>query len=492
MRAAPEPTTAGAGPGYVREVRRPGWVTGVVLLAACSSSGGTALPRPTPTATSAPTATPTPTSTGSATPSPAPSPRATATPPAACTTYRVPDPRRPVLTADVTVDGRTVTGTERVVFTPDRPVTELVFRLWASAPRPTKAGGSTDLSKVVVDGGARAFTRPAPTLVRIPWRGAQGRAVTIDLGFRVILPVGADDRFGSRGTTSWFASALPLLAWERGHGWATEPATSAFAEASTSEQLRLARLAVHHRTGLTVLSTGAVASEDATTTVTSAPAVRDVSVAVGAFRLARVAGPVPVVVGVAPQVGDDPAAVAREVVRAMRSHVQRFGPFPYARLAVAVLPDIRGGIEYPGAVLLGTGQDKDATVSHEVAHEWFYGLVGDDQARDPWLDEAFATYAEAIDRGTGTRYRSARIPADGVGRAGRPMTYWEGRPSYFRSVYVQGAAALLRSRALSPAAFDAQVRCYVARNASRIATPADVAASIPLAVPALRRAGALP
>ena len=33
---------------------------------------------------------------------------------------------------------------------------------------------------------------------------------------------------------------------------------------------------------------------------------------------------------------------------------------------------------------------------HEVAHEWFYGMVGDDQFRDPWLDEAFATYAEAL------------------------------------------------------------------------------------------------
>jgi hypothetical protein len=156
-----------------------------------------------------------------------------------------------------------------------------------------------------------------------------------------------------------------------------------------------------------------------------------------------------------------------------------------------VLPDVRGGIEYPGAILLGTRQDRDATASHEVAHEWFYGLVGDDQARDPWLDEAFATYAEALDRGTGPTYLAAKVPPDGVGRTGRPMTYWEGRPSYFRSVYLQGAAALLRARAASPAAFDAQVRCYVARNAHRIATPADLAAAIPLAASRLKRAGAL-
>ena len=35
-----------------------------------------------------------------------------------------------------------------------------------------------------------------------------------------------NDRFGHRGTTAWFGSGLPLLAWERGRGWAVEPATS--------------------------------------------------------------------------------------------------------------------------------------------------------------------------------------------------------------------------------------------------------------------------
>jgi aminopeptidase N len=33
---------------------------------------------------------------------------------------------------------------------------------------------------------------------------------------------------------------------------------------------------------------------------------------------------------------------------------------------------------------------------HEVAHQWFYGLIGDDQIVEPWLDEAAATYAEAL------------------------------------------------------------------------------------------------
>jgi len=44
-----------------------------------------------------------------------------------------------VLTAEVTVSGRNVTGTERLVFTPDLPVREVVLRLWAAAPVPEPA-----------------------------------------------------------------------------------------------------------------------------------------------------------------------------------------------------------------------------------------------------------------------------------------------------------------------------------------------------------------
>jgi hypothetical protein len=34
--------------------------------------------------------------------------------------------------------------------------------------------------------------------------------------------------------------------------------------------------------------------------------------------------------------------------------------------------------------------------SHEVAHQWFFSQVGNDQAKEPWLDEALATYSEVL------------------------------------------------------------------------------------------------
>ena len=470
----------------------------VVLLAAACSSHSTTTSAPTPSVvptTAAPSASPSatkPVVTPFTSPSTSPTAHPGPTTLPSCTSYAAPDPKRPVLTAEVTVDGRSVTGTERFVFTPDLPVSRVVLRLWAAAPVPARYGAKQDVTSVQIDGAPEVSRRTAPTVVTVAHSAAAGEPMTIDVGFTLTLPVGADERWGNRGTTSWFASGMPLLPWETGHGWDVEPPTTQFAEASTSPEMQLAKLTVHHAAGLAVLATGRTVGQSATTLVTSAPAVRDVAVAVGPFRLARSTGSTHVTVGITPGLPDSAATIAQETQAHLRRHVARYGPFPYEQVAIVVLPDITGGIEYPGVVFMSTRQDKDATLSHELGHEWFYGLVGDDQARDPWLDEAFATMAEALDRGTASTYTPASaVPASVRGRTGQPMTYWEGRRYYFRGVYVQGAGALLRARAGNPRLFDAQLRCYVAHNAHRIATPDDVAKDLTVAVPELKRVGAI-
>jgi aminopeptidase N len=35
-------------------------------------------------------------------------------------------------------------------------------------------------------------------------------------------------------------------------------------------------------------------------------------------------------------------------------------------------------------------------VAHEVAHQWFYGVAGNDQQGEPWLDEALAQYSTLL------------------------------------------------------------------------------------------------
>jgi len=35
-------------------------------------------------------------------------------------------------------------------------------------------------------------------------------------------------------------------------------------------------------------------------------------------------------------------------------------------------------------------------VAHEIAHQWWYGSVGNDQTTEPWLDESLAFYSEFL------------------------------------------------------------------------------------------------
>jgi hypothetical protein len=94
-------------------------------------------------------------------------------------------------------------------------------------------------------------------------------------------------------------------------------------------------------------------------------------------------------------------------VGALRSYNERFGTYPYTEFDVVGTPMQALGIEYPGVVGIALAlYDPDAevqglssqvllesVVAHEVAHQWFYNVVGNDQVDEPWLDEAVVQYA---------------------------------------------------------------------------------------------------
>jgi aminopeptidase N len=214
-----------------------------------------------------------------------------------------------------------------------------------------------------------------------------------------------------------------------------------------------------------------------------ADAVRDVAVSIGHFRIVHgtAEGGVAVTVGVEEQVADDAQGYLDKVVASIDDFHDRFGPYPWPALSVALTPGLGGGIEYPMHILQGPGTI-GRTTPHEVGHMWFYGLVGNDQGRDPWLDEGLATWAEARFLGNLGTFTGRAIPRGARNETGRPMTYWEGRQdSYYEGVYVQGAQALA---ALGDAdGVDCALRHYVAANAFRVARPADLLRSLEVVFP---------
>jgi hypothetical protein len=440
-----------------------------------------------------------------------PPPPATPSGPGACPAERAaPDPDRPVvhLAFSLNADGRTVTGSERVVFTPELPTAELVFQLVPNGPDAAEAGNRLTIDRVRGEDVTRGHYEPAAAaapggryVLPLTRRLAAGQSTEVRLDFTLELGKGTFDRFGATDGVSWWASGAPLLAWEPGVGWARDPFVRLRGETATSPAADT-RVSVEVPAAMTVLMTGDQAEPTAArggrrTWTSTEPAARDVSVAVGDFTTAETTvDGVRVTTGVLPTGGvDDGDARAGALAGATAASITalsgRFGPFPYRTLTVPQLPVTGGGIEYPSSILLA-GPPAGVLV-HEVAHMWFYGMVGDSQFRDPWLDEAFASYAESVDAPVDpARVAAALARPEDVGGS---MAQFPDDRSYVSAVYGRGQAMLLTARDEAGAvAFDAAVRCFLDARAWSIATPADVAtalAGLPAARDVLVAAGAL-
>jgi hypothetical protein len=105
------------------------------------------------------------------------------------------------------------------------------------------------------------------------------------------------------------------------------------------------------------------------------------------------------------------AELALQVAReALALFDERVGPYPYDEFDLIGTPMRALGVEYPGMTAISLAMyDLESTVAevpapimlegtvvHEVAHQWFYNVVGNDQVDEPWLDEALAQYLTGL------------------------------------------------------------------------------------------------
>lgn len=77
------------------------------------------------------------------------------------------------------------------------------------------------------------------------------------------------------------------------------------------------------------------------------------------------------------------------------------GDYPYKSYSI-VITNFPSGMEYPGLVLISDNYfhnsiDRLRTVIvHETVHQWFYGIIGDDEIDEGWIDEGLTTYFTAF------------------------------------------------------------------------------------------------
>ena len=108
-----------------------------------------------------------------------------------------------------------------------------------------------------------------------------------------------------------------------------------------------------------------------------------------------------------PEFAQGSATALDYAINAIESYSARFAAYPFTELDIVATPTLALGIEYPGIIanrvaIYGPGNSGsgisnqillESTTAHEVGHQWFYSLVGNDQLDEPWLDEALTQYA---------------------------------------------------------------------------------------------------
>jgi hypothetical protein len=182
-------------------------------------------------------------------------------------------------------------------------------------------------------------------------------------------------------------------------------------------------------------------------------------------------------------------AALQASVEALQVFAQRYGPYPHKTLAV-VMGDFNDGMEFSAFFFLsrdfynlydGTRRSYLVFVAaHETSHQWWFEQVANDQAMQPWLDEALACYSEhvfyeGVDPSLVSWWWTYRVDYyQPQGWVDIPVYAGNGFRPYTNAVYFRGAHFLddLRGR-IGDDAFFGFLQDYLRQENGKIATAAD-------------------
>ncbi len=146
--------------------------------------------------------------------------------------------------------------------------------------------------------------------------------------------------------------------------------------------------------------------------------------------------------------------IARQVLNFCENYI---GPYPYPEVRIVEVDFLFGGMEYPNLVYIAkklyeNPEDEffEFAVAHELIHQWWYNVVGNDQIEEPWLDEAltnYTTYLYFADTYGLEKAREIKARFLGKGRAEphmlvKPLHQYRDMKEYSELVYQKGALVL--------------------------------------------------
>ncbi len=317
-------------------------------------------------------------------------------------------------------DGLSLLGQEQILYTNREPVPlpEIYFRLYPNLPG---YDGEMSVQQVLVAGQAVAFSlEAADTAVRVPLTRPllPQHSLSLTLQYQAVIPTEVDDGYNifsyTDGTVA-LANFYPVIPVYDTDGWSLD-VPPVYGDA-TFLDVSLYQVSLTVPLSMVVVASGSLVGQasclstndrqDACPTKTlnfSTGPMRDFYLAMRAdYQISsEMVDGVMVNSYYPPNMAKGGKLALRYAADGLRLFQQKFGDYPYAEFDVVATPTEAGGVEYPGVVVIAQdlyrseGGFFEHAVAHEVAHQWWYGLVGNNQVHDPWLDEALTNYSALL------------------------------------------------------------------------------------------------
>ncbi|MBA4493177.1 M1 family metallopeptidase [Paenactinomyces guangxiensis] len=325
---------------------------------------------------------------------------------------------RPIYKIEATYDHHKdeVTGHMSVSLpkTRSEPQTEVYFHLYPNAFHKWKYGkeskpsrpGYIQVSHVKVNGTpVKAKIRDTIMKVRLPEPLPIGKSAKIEMDYRLRLPYGGT-RLNVYKNTAFLAQWYPILAVKDQEGWHLEPYTTTGDPFYT--QMSDFEVTFRVPQGYRIISTGYDRAKDYRSPVTiKQENVRDfVAVLTRDYKVLKgKAGDTEVNLWYLKGMEGVSQILRDAAVSGMNFYSEKFGKYPYKEVDVVLGETGYGiaGMEYPGLVTsiprVPTRKGHSPAINvvvHELAHQWWYGVVGNNQVKEPWLDEGLTTFSEFL------------------------------------------------------------------------------------------------
>jgi len=185
-------------------------------------------------------------------------------------------------------------------------------------------------------------------------------------------------------------------------------------------------------------------------------------------------------------------------VDAIKTFSELFGEYPYKTYSIVQNDFVHGGMEYPNLVMINGEIEYDVdyknVIVHETAHQWWYGVVGNNEMNNPWLDEALTEFSTILFYDYNKNYKLSHkeminknkenfslfitVYQDVLGyidTSMRACNEYETEPEYTYCIYVKGSLMFESLYQLTGNKnFVKSLKHYYEKNKYKNATPQDL------------------